>query len=74
MQDNIKKHIAKCDSCQHSKKQWKCYRYLPMKEAEYKTWEKLCVDLIGEYRIKRKGKNKSLNLKVAMILLQDCLK
>ena len=40
---------------------------LPAKEAEGTPWECLCVDLIGEYKIKQKGK-KMLKMKaVAMI-------
>ena len=58
MQNDIKKYISKCDSCQHLKKQKKHYGHLPMKEAEYKPWEKLCIDLIGEYTIEQKDKNK----------------
>ena len=63
MQNDIKQYIAKCDSCQHLKKQKKHYGHLPMKEAEYKPWDKLCVDLIGEHIIKWNGKNKNLKMK-----------
>jgi hypothetical protein len=30
---------------------------LPAKEAEVEPWEILCVDLIGPYQMKRKGKS-----------------
>ena len=36
------------------KKQCKKYGLLPEKEAEYKPWEWLCVDLIGPYKIQTK--------------------
>ena len=39
----------------------KKYGHLPIKEAEAEPWEKLCVDLIGPYTIKRPGK-KTLTL------------
>ena len=32
------------------------YGTLPPKVAESKPWDKLCVDLIGPYKIRRKGK------------------
>jgi hypothetical protein len=32
-----------------------CFVCLPSKEAEAEPWERLCVDLIGPYTIKRKG-------------------
>ena len=35
---------------------YKKYGHLPPKEAEAEPWERLCVDLIGPYTIKRKGK------------------
>ena len=35
---------------------------LPPKSAEITPWETLCVDLIGPYTIKRKGKQKPIQL------------
>ena len=43
--------ILQCSVCQKQKKQHKKYGLLPEKEAEYKPWEWLCVDLIGPYKI-----------------------
>ena len=68
MQNDMRKYISKCDSCQCLKKQKKYYKHLPMKEAEYKPWEKLCLDLIGENNIKQKSKNKNLKLKVVTMI------
>ena len=42
MHHDINNHLKCCDSCQWLKKQKKKYGYLPMKEAEYKPWERLC--------------------------------
>lgn len=38
------------------KEQTKEYGHLPPKEAEALIWDKLCIDLIGPYKIRRKGK------------------
>ena len=39
-----------------------------MKVSKYKPWEKLCIDLIGEYTIKCKGKNNYLKLKAMTMI------
>ena len=39
-----------------------------MKEAEYKPWERLCMDLIGEYTIKCKGKDNNLKIKAITMI------
>lgn len=67
MRDTIRKHIQTCDTCQHLKKQKKKYRHLPPKEAESNPWERLCVDLVGPYTIKRKG-NKDLELQACTMI------
>ncbi len=45
-----------CPICQRNKKQCKKYGHLPPKEAETTPWDRLCVDLIGPYKIQCKGK------------------
>ncbi len=50
-----------CHTCQLTKRSTKKYGYLPEKEAEADPWDVLCVDLIGPYTFKRKGK-KNLTL------------
>ena len=45
-----------CHACQTCKRQRKKYGHLPPKEAESQPWEILCVDLIGTYTVRRKGK------------------
>ena len=68
MHQDIRSHIQCCNSCQWLKEQKKKYGYLPMKEAEHKPWEQLCVDLIGEYTIKHKGKNNNLKMKAVTMI------
>jgi transposase InsO family protein len=46
----------KCGTCQKAKVTNQKYGKLPPKEAEANPWDTLCVDLIGPYKIKRKGK------------------
>jgi transposase InsO family protein len=62
---NLRKDVEdickKCHTCQVHKRKKKKYGHLPEKEAEAEPWERLCVDCIGPYTIKRKNK-KSLTL------------
>jgi len=51
-----------CPTCQRTKKSIKKYGWLPEKEAETIPWEKLCVDLIGPYKIKNINNNQDLTL------------
>ena len=57
LRDNVIDVCRKCDSCQRSKAKTIKYGHLPAKNAETVPWETLCVDLIGPYTIKRKGKS-----------------
>jgi NADH:ubiquinone oxidoreductase subunit len=43
--------------CQRTKRTHTKYGHLPEKEAEAIPWDKLCVDMIGPYTIKQKGKS-----------------
>ena len=54
MRDHITCNVSMCGVCQKQKKQHKKYRLLLEKEAEYKPWEQLYVNLIGPYKIKSK--------------------
>ena len=50
-------HVCKkCANCQKAKVTNTKYGKLPPKEAEEHPWDTLCVDLIGPYKIVRKGK------------------
>ena len=64
---DVLKHVKKCPNCQKAKKQKKKYGHVPPKIAESQPWEHLCVDMIGPYQTRRKGK-KTLRLQaIAMI-------
>ncbi len=52
----VHKVCKKCSICQKAKITNQKYGKLPPKEAESNPWDTLCVDLIGPYKIKRKGK------------------
>ena len=67
MRDQIREMIRSCDICQRTKKKNIKYRKLPPKKAESTPWDLMCVDLIGPYKIRRKGKN-DLVLKVVTII------
>jgi hypothetical protein len=57
MRDHITNYVKICPVCQCIKRQQKKYGLLPPKEAKATPWDKLCVDLIGPYKIRRKGKD-----------------
>ena len=67
MREHIRKECSTCHTCQLTKKTKKKYGHLPAKEAESLPWEKLCVDMIGPYNIKRKGKEDLVLWCVTMI-------
>ena len=50
------KTCKKCTNCQLAKPTAQKYGKLPAKLAEENPWDTLCVDLIGPYKIERKGK------------------
>ena len=54
MRDHITHNVSMCGVCQKRKKQHKKYGLLPKKEAECKPWERLCINLIGPYKIRTK--------------------
>jgi transposase InsO family protein len=55
MRSHITNYVKICPLCQRNKKRQKKYGFLPPKEAEAIPWDKLCIDLIGPYTIRRKG-------------------
>ena len=55
MREHITRIVSHCDSCQRNKRHNRKFGLLPPKEAESIPWDKLCVDLIGPYKIRRKG-------------------
>lgn len=67
LRDDVHEVCSKCDTCQRTKRNSKKYGHLPAKEAEADPWETLCVDLIGPYTIKRRGKKNLVLWCVTMI-------
>ena len=55
MTTNICQYVSKCTACQFKKKRLK-YGKMPPKEAETLPWSQLCVDTVGPYRVRCKGK------------------
>ena len=53
---DVTKLVNTCQTCQKTKKNKRKMGHLPPKKAEVEPWDVLCVDLIGPYRIRRKGK------------------
>ena len=67
MREHIGLHVKACPECQRNKCRQAKYGLLPPKVAEATPWDKLCVDLIGPYTIRRKGKNNLVCRAVTMI-------
>ena len=57
LRDDVVNHCKKCERCQITKRKTIKYGHVPEKEAETEPWDKLCVDLIGPYKVPQpKGK------------------
>ena len=54
MREQITNYVRACPTCQLNKHKYKHYGHLPPKEAEAKIWDKMCIDLIGPYKIQKK--------------------
>ena len=67
LKTDVLKCVKKCPNCQKGKKQKKKYGHVPAKIAESQPWEHLCVDMIGPYQIRRKGK-KALRLQAVTMI------
>ncbi len=67
MRDHITNYVKICPLCQRTKCKQKKFGILPPKEAEATPWDKLCVDLIGPYKIRRKGQEDIICKCVTMI-------
>ncbi len=67
LKTDVIKCVRKCPNCQKGKKQKKKYGHVPPKLAESQPWEHLCVDMIGPYQIRRKGK-KTLRLQAITMI------
>ena len=67
MRNQITRYVQTCPACQKNKNKVKKYGWLPPKEAEATPWDKMCIDLIGPYKIRRKGTNDLICKCVTMI-------
>ena len=59
----VQKEDMNCELCQRTKRSAKQNGKLPAKMAEETPLNKLCVDLIGPYKIRSKG-GRAFNLKI----------
>ena len=60
--------MSNCDTCQCTKLPNYKYGKLPAKLGEETPWNKICVDIIVPYFIRRKGKKENLHLKYVTII------
>ena len=67
MRNHITNYVRICPLCQRNKKRLKKYGFLPPKDAEAIPWDRLCIDLIGPYTIRRKGRKNLICRCVTMI-------
>ena len=67
MRNQITNSVISCSTCQRTKRRSKKFGHLPPKEAEAQPWDKLCIDLIGPYTIRRKGQENLICKCVTMI-------
>ena len=67
IREAVQKKVTKCDICQPTKRSTKEYGKLPAKLEEETPCNKLCVYLIGPYKIRRKGKYPLILKDVSMI-------
>ena len=67
MRKTIRQLCEVCPTCQKNKRDNPKFGHLPPKEAEATPWDKMCVDLIGPYKIRRKGQDDLICKCVTMI-------
>ena len=67
LRTTVQSHIKKCHSCQMNECRQLKYGNLPTKLAITNPWEALCVDLIGPYTLKGKGKTQIDLMCITMI-------
>ena len=67
IREAVQKEVMVCDTWQHTKWSTKKYGKLPAELEEETPCNKLCVDLIGPYIIRRKGKIYLISKAVTMI-------
>ena len=60
LRTTVQNKLRKCGTCQKFKKTNVQYGHLPPKQAEDVPWQRLCVDLIGPWTMKKKQKEITL--------------
>ena len=65
----FQKEVTKYDMFQHTKRSTKRYGKLPDMSADEIPWNKICVGLIGPYKICRKGKYTLIPKSITIIYL-----
>ena len=68
IRDAVRKEVTNGDTCRCKKIPNKTYGELPAKEAGEMPRNKICVDIIGPYVLRRKFKKENLHLKSATII------
>ena len=68
MCNHLTHSVRICQVGQRSKRCFKKYGELPEKEAKATPWDKLCVNLIGPYKIRQRGKKKPLVCKCCTMI------
>ena len=63
----IRKLCEVCPTCQKNTQDNPKFGHLPPKEAEATPWDRMCVDLIGPYKIRRKSQETLVCKCVTMI-------
>ena len=66
IREAVQKEVTNCEVCQRTKQSIQNGK-LPAKLAKETPWNKLCVDLIGPYKICRKQKEPLISKSVTMI-------
>ena len=68
IRDSVRKEVSNCDTFQRTTLSNKKCGKLLSRLAEEMPWNKICVDIIGPYFIRRKGNRESLHLKAVMMI------
>ena len=67
IKEAVYREVTFCDTCQRTKRSIVKYGKLPAKLAEETPWNKLCVYLIGPYKIRSKRKEPLILKSITMI-------
>ena len=67
LREHVREHVKTCATCQKNKRKRANYGHLPPKEAEIIPWDRMCIDLIGPYKIRRKRKPEIVGIAMTMI-------